>query len=119
ARRLEPGAVDGALPHRRAQPERDDVQLPGLGERGVLTMQIALALYPTFTCLDIIGPFQVLVDVPGHEVVFVAAKAGPVIDHTGRCPLIATTTFAEVTAPDIMVVSGGRLSDILDDDVVQ
>ena len=27
ARRLEPRAVDGALPHRRARPERDDVQL--------------------------------------------------------------------------------------------
>jgi hypothetical protein len=25
-------------------------------------MQIALALYPNFTMLDIIGPFQVLVD---------------------------------------------------------
>ena len=28
-------------------------------------MQIALALYPSFTMLDIVGPFQVLVDVPG------------------------------------------------------
>ena len=27
-------------------------------------MQIALALYPNFTMLDIIGPFQVLADVP-------------------------------------------------------
>ena len=52
-------------------------------------MQIALVLYPKFTVLDIIGPFQALVDVPGHEVVFVGAEAGPVIDHTGRCPLVA------------------------------
>jgi transcriptional regulator GlxA family with amidase domain len=59
-------------------------------------MQIALALYPNFTMLDIIGPFQVLVDVPGHEVVFVAAEAGPVVDHTGRATLIATQSFAEV-----------------------
>src|SRR6476646_3562444 len=28
-------------------------------------MQIALALYPRFTALDIVGPFQTLVDVPG------------------------------------------------------
>jgi hypothetical protein len=27
-------------------------------------MQIALALYPKFTALDIIGPFQALADVP-------------------------------------------------------
>ena len=33
----EPGHVDGALPHRRAQPGRDDVQLPRRGQGGVLT----------------------------------------------------------------------------------
>ena len=35
ARRHQPGPLDGALPHRRAQPERDDVQLPCA--RGVIT----------------------------------------------------------------------------------
>ena len=69
-------------------------------------MQIALALYPKFTALDIVGPFQVLADVPGHEVVFVAGESGPVVDHTGRCPLVATATFAEVTDPDVVVVPG-------------
>ena len=69
-------------------------------------MQIALALYPNFTMLDIIGPFQVLVDVPGHDVVFVAAEAGPVVDHTGRATLIATKSFADVADPDIVVVPG-------------
>jgi transcriptional regulator GlxA family with amidase domain len=71
------------------------------------TMQIALALYPNFTMLDIIGPFQVLADVPGHEVVFVAAEAGPVVDHTGRATLTATKTFADVREPDVVVVPGG------------
>ena len=47
-------------------------------------MQIALALYPGFTALDIVGPFQTLVDVPGLDVTFVAETAGPVTDHTGR-----------------------------------
>jgi transcriptional regulator GlxA family with amidase domain len=69
-------------------------------------MQIALALYPGFTALDIIGPFQVLADVPGHEVLFVAGEAGSVIDHTGRCPLVASASFADVTAPDVVVVPG-------------
>jgi transcriptional regulator GlxA family with amidase domain len=81
-------------------------------------MQIALALYPKFTALDIIGPFQALADVPGHEVEFVAGQAGPVVDHTGRCPLIATATFAEVTAPDVVVVPGELFAD-WDDRVVQ
>lgn len=39
-------------------------------------MQIAMALYPHFTVLDVTGPFQVLVDVPGHDVVFVAGETG-------------------------------------------
>ena len=69
-------------------------------------MQIAMALYRNFTVLDVTGPFQVLVDVPGHDVVFVAGEAGPVIDHTGHCPLTATATFADVTAPDVVVVPG-------------
>ena len=70
-------------------------------------MQIALALYPRFTALDIVGPFQTFVDVPGLDVVFVAAEAGPVSDHTGRLALVATHTFTEVTAPDVVVVPGG------------
>jgi transcriptional regulator GlxA family with amidase domain len=69
-------------------------------------VQIALALYPNFTMLDIVGPFQVLVDVPGHDVVFVAAEAGPVVDHTGRATLMATKSFADVVEPDIVVVPG-------------
>ena len=69
-------------------------------------MQIALALYPGFTVLDIIGPLQVLADVPGHDIVFVAGDAGRVTDHTGRCQLVASATFAEVTAPDVVVVPG-------------
>ncbi len=69
-------------------------------------MQIALALYPGFTVLDIIGPFQVLEGGPGHDVVFVAGDAGPVTDHTGICPLVASATFDQVTAPDVVVVPG-------------
>jgi transcriptional regulator GlxA family with amidase domain len=73
-------------------------------------MQIAFVLYPGFTALDIVGPFQVLADMPGHEPVFVAAEAGPVMDHTSYCPLEATRTFAEVPSPDVVVI-GGSLED--------
>ncbi len=70
-------------------------------------MQIACVLYPRFTALDIIGPFQTLVDLRGVDTVFVAEVAGPVPDHTGRCHLVATHTFAELSAPDVVVVPGG------------
>jgi transcriptional regulator GlxA family with amidase domain len=72
-------------------------------------MQIALALYPRFTALDIVGPFQTLVDAPGFDTTFVAATAGPVVDHTGRLTLEAPAAFAEVTAPDVIVVPGGMV----------
>ncbi|MGZ4772544.1 MAG: DJ-1/PfpI family protein, partial [Ilumatobacteraceae bacterium] len=76
-----------------------------------VAMQIALVLYPKFTVLDIIGPFQALVDVPGHDVVFVGAEPGPVLDHTGRCPLVASASFAAVPSPDVVVVPGGNSKD--------
>ncbi len=70
-------------------------------------MQIALALYPQFTALDIVGPFQTLGDLPDVECVFVAEQAGPVIDHTGKLALVAAASFDEITAPDVIVVPGG------------
>lgn len=75
-------------------------------------MQIALALYPRFTALDIIGPFQVLADVPGHDIVWVAQSPGAVIDHTGKTPLTATHSFADVLTPDVVVVPGGLANDL-------
>jgi len=56
--------------------------------------------------------------VPGHDVLFVAGESGPVVDHTGRCPLVATATFAEVTDPDVVVVPGELFAD-RDDRLVQ
>jgi transcriptional regulator GlxA family with amidase domain len=70
-------------------------------------MKTAFVLYDRFTALDIVGPFQALVDVPGIDACFVAERVGPVRDHTGRLSLTATATFDEVTAPDIVVVPGG------------
>jgi transcriptional regulator GlxA family with amidase domain len=88
------------------------------GEPGPRPVQIALVLYPHFTALDIIGPFQVLAYAPGHEVVFVAAEAGPVADDTGRCQIVATRTFDEVHAPDVVVIGGTLLDAVAHRDVV-
>jgi len=70
-------------------------------------VSVGLVLYPRFTALDIVGPFQTLVDVPGLDVFFVAEKTGPVSDHTGRLSLVATKSFADVDQLDVVVVSGG------------
>jgi transcriptional regulator GlxA family with amidase domain len=68
---------------------------------------VALVLYPGFTALDIVGPFQTLASVPGLDVFFVAEAAGDVTDDTGRFTLRAQKSFAEVTNPDVVVVPGG------------
>ena len=68
---------------------------------------VGLVLYPQFTALDIVGPFQTLVDVPGLDVFFVAANRGPVVDHTGRLTLQAARSFNEVESLDVLVVPGG------------
>jgi transcriptional regulator GlxA family with amidase domain len=82
-------------------------------------VQIAFVLYPGFTALDIIGPFEVLAFVPGHEAVFVAAEAGPVSDDTGRCQLIASAGFDQVTSPDVVVIGGTLFNEEPDQRVVQ
>jgi transcriptional regulator GlxA family with amidase domain len=70
-------------------------------------VSVGLVLYPRFTALDIVGPFQTLVDVPGLDVFFVAEKTGLVSDHTGRLSLVATKSFADVDQLDVLVVPGG------------
>jgi transcriptional regulator GlxA family with amidase domain len=70
-------------------------------------MQIAFVLYERMTALDIIGPFQTLADIPGVDAVFVGERAGPVTDHTGCLQLSAAASFADVPAPDVVVVPGG------------
>ena len=70
-------------------------------------VSVGLVLSPRFTALDIVGPFQTLVDVPGLDVFFVAEKTGLVSDHTGRLSLVATKSFADVDQLDVLVVPGG------------
>jgi transcriptional regulator GlxA family with amidase domain len=81
----------------------------GDGQQPPKPVTIAFVLYPGFTALDIIGPFEVLAFVPGHEAVFVAAEPGPVTDDTGRCQLVAAASLDQMTAPDVVVI-GGTLS---------
>jgi transcriptional regulator GlxA family with amidase domain len=70
-------------------------------------MQIAFALYPGFTALDFIGPYQVLSNVPGVDIQLVTAEPGRVTDDNGLLHLEVTTGLDAVPAPDIVVVPGG------------
>ncbi|MFI6011042.1 DJ-1/PfpI family protein [Streptomyces sp. NPDC051243] len=70
-------------------------------------MQIALVVYDRFTALDVVGPYEFLSRLPDAETVFVAKAAGPVRSDNGAFTLIADKALAEVSSPDIVVVSGG------------
>ena len=70
-------------------------------------MQVAIGLYDGFTALDFVGPYQVLTNVPGVEVVLCAAEAGPVVDDNGLLTIQVEATFADVPTPEVLLVPGG------------
>jgi transcriptional regulator GlxA family with amidase domain len=70
-------------------------------------MLIAIALFDGFTALDAVGPFQVLVQLPGAKTIFVAERPREVTDGSGAFTLRADASFADVPQPDIIVVPGG------------
>jgi len=87
--------------------------------RGRFGMEVALVLYPHFTMLDIVGPFQVLGDMSECEIRWVASSPGHVLDHTAKAGLMASASVAEVPHPDVVVVPGGFGDTELDRDVVE
>src|SRR5438270_4200714 len=73
-------------------------------------MQIAIGLYPGFTALDAIGPYQVFTNLPGAEVVLCAEQLGQVDDDNGLLHLGIEHTFADVPSPDVLLVPGGLIT---------
>ena len=69
--------------------------------------QIAIVLYPGFTALDFIGPYEVLHRLPDAEVRFVWHEAGPITADSGVLIIGATHSFAETPSPDVILVPGG------------
>jgi transcriptional regulator GlxA family with amidase domain len=70
-------------------------------------LQCSIVLFDGFTALDVVGGYEVLVNVPGVTVDFVAASRGPVAADTRRLGLLAYRNFDEVAATDILYVPGG------------
>ena len=70
-------------------------------------MQIAIPLFPRFTALDAVGPYEVLSRLPDAEVVFVAAERGVVRTDTGVLGIEADRAFGEVPSPAVVLVPGG------------
>ena len=69
--------------------------------------QIAIVVYPGFTALDFIGPYEVLRKLPDAEVRFVWHEPGPITADSGVLLVGATHSFDETPSPDIILVPGG------------
>lgn len=70
-------------------------------------MQIAIVLYPGFTSLDFIGPYEVLRWLPDAQVRFVWHEPGPITADSGVLVVGATHSFDETPSPDVILIPGG------------
>ncbi|WP_418004919.1 DJ-1/PfpI family protein [Mycobacterium sp. PDNC021] len=70
-------------------------------------MQIAIVVYPGFTALDFVGPYESLRYLPDAEIRFVWHEVGPVVADSGVLLVGITHTFDETPSPDIVLIPGG------------
>ena len=68
---------------------------------------VAIPLFPRFTALDAVGPYEVLQRIPSIDVVFVGHRRGEVRTENGMLGVSCDATFDEVGAPDVVVFPGG------------
>ena len=70
-------------------------------------MQVAIPLFPRFTALDAIGPYEVLQRVPTIDITFIGHQRGEVRSENGLLGVTIDATFEELPHPDIVVFPGG------------
>jgi len=81
-------------------------------------MKIAFVVYPDFTALDLVGPYEVLSRWPEAEVHFVASSTEMVRCDSGLT-VLPTDTPETLPQPDVIVVPGsGNPLPVLNDTVV-
>ncbi|MEA3184958.1 MAG: hypothetical protein QOJ74_1435 [Ilumatobacteraceae bacterium] len=71
------------------------------------TLHVAIPLFPRFTALDAIGPYEVLQRIPSIDVTFVGHERGEVRSENGMLGITIDATFDELADPDIIVFPGG------------
>ncbi len=70
-------------------------------------MDVAILIYPRFTALDAVGPYEVLSRLPDARVTFVAEQPGQQRTDTGQLGLFADGGLEDMPRPDVVVVPGG------------
>lgn len=70
-------------------------------------IEVAIPLFPKFTALDAIGPYEVLQRIPWINITFVGHQLGEVRTENGMLGVTVDATFEERAEPDIVVFPGG------------
>jgi len=68
---------------------------------------VAIPLFPGFTALDGVGPYEVLQRIPSIDVTFIGHRRGEVRSDNGMLGLVVDGTFEEHPEPDVVVFPGG------------
>jgi transcriptional regulator GlxA family with amidase domain len=80
------------------------------------TMRVAIPLFPQFTALDAIGPYEVLQRIPTIGITFIGHERGEVRSDNGLLGITVDATFEECPAPDVVVFPGGIGTRVLEED---
>jgi transcriptional regulator GlxA family with amidase domain len=70
-------------------------------------LSIAIPLFPRFTALDAIGPYEVLQRIPTFDITFVGHAKGEVRSDNGMLGVVLDGTFEDLPDPDVIVFPGG------------
>ncbi|MFD0347966.1 hypothetical protein ACFQ0M_22000 [Kitasatospora aburaviensis] len=66
-----------------------------------------IPLFRLFEPLDAVGPYELLANVPGARVHFVAPEPGRVADVLGAMKVDVRTRYSEIESCDVLLVPGG------------
>ena len=72
-----------------------------------MTIHTVIPLFPQFTALDGIGPYEVLQRIPEIEITFIGHERGVVRSENGMLGIEVDATFEEHPRPDLIVFPGG------------
>ena len=70
-------------------------------------MQVVIPLFPRFTALDAIGPYEVLQRIPSIDLTFIGHQRGEVRSENGLLGITLDGTFEDFPHPDVIVFPGG------------
>lgn len=73
-----------------------------------MSTQIVIPLFPQFTALDGIGPYEVLQRIPEFDITFIGHERGVVRSDNGMLGIEVDGTFEDHPHPDIIVFPGGH-----------